>query len=179
MESCLIFGWAADYYARNGLGRFITIEETLKILKTSDEQGLVLQPSNTQEITNICCCCGDCCQMLKNLKRLSAPGAAVASPFIAALEQDLCVGCGTCQDRCQMDALRMVDDLAVLDANRCIGCGLCVTTCPSGALTLTRKPPELQPPVPKNQREAFILRAKARAESEMGIRDKVERHKKL
>jgi ferredoxin len=179
MESCLAFGWGAEYYARNGLGRFITLEETLEILKISDEQGLVLQPSNSQEIVNICCCCGDCCQMLKNLKRLEAPGAAVASPFVAALDQGLCVGCGTCQDRCQMDALSMLDAVAVLDVQRCIGCGLCVTTCPSGALTLTRKPSEIQPAVPKNQREAFILRAKARAESQMEIKDKVERHKKL
>jgi Fe-S-cluster-containing hydrogenase component 2 len=78
-----------------------------------------------------------------------------------------------------MDALSMVDALAVLETNRCIGCGLCVTTCPSGALTITRKPPELQLPVPKNQREAFILRAKARAEAQMEIIDKMDRYKKL
>jgi ferredoxin len=162
MDACLIFGWAADYYARNGLGRFITLEETLEILKMAEEQALVLQPSNAQDITNICCCCGDCCQVLKHLKRLPAPAAAVASPFAAALDAELCIGCGTCQDRCQMDALKMADGLAVLDLDRCIGCGLCVTTCPSGALSLARKSPETLPPVPKNMREAFILRAKVR-----------------
>jgi ferredoxin len=56
----------------------------------------------------------------------------------------------------------MADALAVLNTDRCIGCGLCVTTCPSGALTLARKPPDNLPPVPKNPREALILRAKAR-----------------
>jgi len=162
MEACLIFGWGAEYYARNGLGRFITLEETLEILKMAEEQGLVLQPSNSQDIVNICCCCGDCCQVLKHLKRQPAPAAAVASPFVAALDTGLCVGCGTCQDRCQMDALTMADALAVLNIDRCIGCGLCVTTCPSGALSLQRKPSEKLPPVPKNPREALILRAKAR-----------------
>jgi len=161
-EACLIFGWGAEYYARNGLGRLITLEETLEILKMADEQGLVLQPSNSQDIVNICCCCGDCCQVLKHLKRQPVPAAAVASPFVAALDPGLCVGCGTCQDRCQMDALSMADALAVLNTDRCIGCGLCVTTCPSGALTLQRKPLEKLPPVPKNPREALILRAKAR-----------------
>jgi Na+-translocating ferredoxin:NAD+ oxidoreductase subunit B len=179
LEACLVFGWGAEYYKRNGLGRFITLEETLEILKIADEQGLVLQPSNTQEIVSICCCCGDCCQMLKNLKLQPAPAAVVVSPFVAALDQGLCVGCGTCQDRCQMDALSMVDALAVLEAKRCIGCGLCVTSCPSGALTIIRKPPELQSPVPKNQREAFMLRTQARVDSQTEIRDKVERHKKL
>jgi ferredoxin len=81
---------------------------------------------------------------------------------VAALDPELCTGCGTCQDRCQMDALTMADALAVLDSDRCIGCGLCVTTCPSGALSLQRKPHERQPATPKNPREALILRAKAR-----------------
>jgi ferredoxin len=161
-EACLVFGYGADYYARNGLGRYISLEETLGILKKAEEQGLVLQPSNAQEIVNICCCCGDCCQVLKHLKRLPVPAAAVASPFVAALDQALCVGCETCLARCQMDALTMADALAVLDADRCIGCGLCVTTCPSGALTLQRKPADKLPPVPKNMREALMLRAKAR-----------------
>jgi ferredoxin len=162
MDACLIFGWGAEYYARNGLGRFITLEETLQILKMAEEQALVLQPSNAQDIVNICCCCGDCCQVLKHLKRLPAPAAAVASPFAAALDPERCTGCGTCPDRCQMEALSMTDAHAVLDLDRCIGCGLCVTTCPSGALSLVRKPLEKLPPVPKNLREAFILRAKAR-----------------
>ncbi len=162
MESCLIFGWGAEYYARNGLGRYITLEETLDILKKAEAQGLVLQPSNAQEIVNICLCCGDCCQVLKHLKRLPVPAAAVASPFVAALDPGLCTGCETCIERCQMEALSMVDALASLDPGRCIGCGLCVTTCPSGALSLARKPAEKLPPVPKDMREAFVLRAKAR-----------------
>ncbi len=62
MDACLVFGWGADYYERNELGRVITLEETLEILKKADEDSLVLQPSNAQEIVNICCCCGDCCQ---------------------------------------------------------------------------------------------------------------------
>src|SRR5512143_289654 len=73
MEACLIFGWGAEYYARNGLGRFITLEETLDILRKAEEQGLVLQPSNTQDIVNICCCCGDCCQALLHLKQQPKP----------------------------------------------------------------------------------------------------------
>lgn len=176
-EACLVFGWGAEYYERNGLGRPITLEETLAILKEAEAQGLVLQPSNAQEIVNICLCCGDCCQVLKSLKRLPVPAAALVSPFAARLDAEICVGCEVCVERCQMEALAVEGGRAVLDSNRCIGCGLCVSTCPSGALTLVRKPPELQPAVPRNAREAFELRAKARAERELA--DKLERHKRL
>jgi Fe-S-cluster-containing hydrogenase component 2 len=179
MEACLIFGWGAEYYARNGLGRFITLEETLEILKKAEEQGLVLQPSNTQDIVNICCCCGDCCQMLLHLKKQPKPALAVSSPFVALHDPAICVGCETCVERCQMQALTMADDVAVLNADRCIGCGLCVSTCPSGALTLTRKPPERQPTVPKNQKEAFVSRARARSQARMDMADKLQRHKNL
>ncbi len=177
METCLVFGWGADYYERNGLGRTITLEETLEILKKAEAEGLVLQPSNSQDIVNICCCCGDCCLVLKNLKSHPAPAAALVSPFAAQSDPDLCVGCEACIERCQMEALSMVDGRAVLAAERCIGCGLCVSTCPSGALTLARKPPELQPVVPRNQREAFELRAKSRAEKE--LTSKLKRHARL
>jgi Na+-translocating ferredoxin:NAD+ oxidoreductase subunit B len=179
MEACLVFGWGAEYYARNGLGRFITLEETLEIIKKAEAEGLVLQPSNTQEIVNICCCCGDCCQMLLHLKRSPKPALAVSSPFTAAYDPDLCVGCEACTDRCQMEALAMADGRTVLNADRCIGCGLCVGSCPSGALTLARKPADLQPEVPKNQRDAFVLRAKARAAARLEMEDKLKRHQRL
>jgi Na+-translocating ferredoxin:NAD+ oxidoreductase subunit B len=179
LEACLVFGWGAEYYARNGLGRFITLEETLEIIKRAEAEGLVLQPSNTQDIVNICCCCGDCCQMLLHLKKHPKPALAVSSPFVAEDDADLCVGCEDCIDRCQMEALVMTDGRAVLNPDRCIGCGLCITTCPSGALTLARKAAELQPTVPKSQRDAFLLRAQARAKARIDIEDKLKRHQRL
>jgi Fe-S-cluster-containing hydrogenase component 2 len=78
-----------------------------------------------------------------------------------------------------MDALSMAEDRALLNPDRCIGCGLCVSTCPSGALSLTRKPVDRQPEVPKNQRDAFILRAQARAAARMEMEDKLKRHQRL
>lgn len=178
MDACLVFGWGAEYYLRNGLGREITLDETLEILRKADEQGLVLQPSNAQEIVNICCCCGDCCQVLINLKRQPVPAAAVSSPFVAKLDTEACSGCETCVDRCQMEALEIAQTHVILTDDRCIGCGLCVSTCPEDALSLVRKPTSEQPTVPKNQKEAFVLRAKARAAARSDLEDKVERHKR-
>jgi ferredoxin len=172
-EACLVFGWGAEYYQRNGLGRPINQEEALAILAKAEDEGLVAQPSNAQEIVNLCLCCGDCCQALLHLKRHPAPARLVVSPFLAHLDAGACVGCGVCVDRCQMQALTMEDDTASLNLERCIGCGLCVSTCPSEALSLERKPE--QPQVPRTVSEAMTIRARARAD----LQDKLARHQKL
>jgi ferredoxin len=138
-EACLMFGEFADYYVRNGKGRAIVKDEVYDILVQADAANLVLQPTNSQRIGAICCCCSCCCGILGGLKRQPKPAEAVVNAFIAHLEQDECVGCWTCLERCQMDALTEAGETVALDADRCIGCGLCVSTCPSGALTLERK----------------------------------------
>ncbi|CAO0823412.1 4Fe-4S ferredoxin-type domain-containing protein [Desulfarculales bacterium] len=161
-ETCLVFGMGVDYYENNGLGRRIDVEEALAILKKADKAGLVLQPSNSQKVINICCCCGCCCHVLKSMKRHPRPAELVASPFIVRLEADKCTGCEVCVGRCQMDALSMKNELTVLNASRCIGCGLCVGTCPGKALTLARKPSVQQPLVPRNAVENILRLGRVR-----------------
>ncbi|MGZ3534780.1 MAG: ATP-binding protein, partial [Thermodesulfobacteriota bacterium] len=139
-ETCLIFGDWADYYVRNGIARYINQSEVSEILTMADKANLVLQPNNSKEIVVMCCCCGCCCAILTRIKSHPRPSELVASPFRARHESETCAGCGTCIDRCQMDALIIEGDRTVLNSHRCIGCGLCVSTCPTGSLTLERKP---------------------------------------
>jgi NAD-dependent dihydropyrimidine dehydrogenase PreA subunit len=161
-ESCLVFGRGADYYKKNELGRYISQDEALKILEQADKAGLVLQPSNSQRVANICCCCGCCCQVLKVMKRHPAPAELVSSAFIASYDPETCESCGVCVERCQMDALRWEDDKIFFDPNRCIGCGLCVTTCPTQSLVLIRKSDPEQKDVPRNLIETYVRLHKAR-----------------
>jgi Pyruvate/2-oxoacid:ferredoxin oxidoreductase delta subunit len=154
-EACLVFGRGADFYERNGLGRKISLEEALAILRRADEEGLILQPSNSQKIANICCCCGCCCGVLRTIKRHPRPASIVSTPFTASADPELCSGCETCVSRCQMAAVRIDEGKSIIDSNRCIGCGLCVTTCPTGSLRLIRKAAGKLPEVPKNQFEAY------------------------
>ncbi len=172
-EACLVFGWGAEYYQRNGLGRMISQQEALEIVKRAEQEGLVVQPSNAQDIVNICLCCGDCCQSLLHLKRQSAPGRMVYSPFVAKLDEEACIGCEACLERCQMEAFTMDGDKAVLNADRCIGCGLCVTTCAGEALSLQRRPE--QPKIAKSFSEAMAIRARTRAD----LAAKLARHQNL
>jgi NAD-dependent dihydropyrimidine dehydrogenase PreA subunit len=161
-ESCLVFGQGTDFYLRNGLGRMIDQEEALRILKEADRAGLVLQPSNSQKISNICCCCGCCCAVLRTMKMLPEPAKIISSPFRVSVSVDLCDGCGTCLERCQMGALHLDDGRVVADLNRCIGCGLCVSTCPTKALSLERKPSSEQPDVPETMMKSYLKLARTR-----------------
>jgi ferredoxin len=181
LESCLVFGTVADYYARNGIGRIITLQEALGILRQADEAGLVLQPGNYQQAGNICCCCGCCCGVLRTLKKLPRPADHISSPFYAVCASADCNGCETCLDRCQMEAIKIEDCKAVIDLGRCIGCGLCVTTCPTAALTLQRKPAADQPVVFKTSRQTYLQLGQSRKKFrnweilKMLVRSKTER----
>jgi Pyruvate/2-oxoacid:ferredoxin oxidoreductase delta subunit len=161
-EACLVFGTGVQYYQKNGLGLVIDQEEALETLKQADKAGLVLQPSNTQKVINICCCCGCCCHVLKSIKRYPRPAEIVASSFVVQLDEHACTGCGICVGRCQMEALIQAGkkEKVALEAGRCIGCGLCVTTCPGKALTLKRKPQTR--PVPRNVVENYLSLGRAR-----------------
>ena len=138
VEVCLSFGAGATYYDENGLGRVIDQVEAIQILNIGREAGLVLQPGNAQKPAHMCMCCGCCCQVLKNLKTLDRPGAAVHTNYYAEVTTEDCLACGDCLTRCQMDAITM-EDTARVNPDRCIGCGLCVSVCPTGALTYRRK----------------------------------------
>ena len=180
-EACLIFDKAADYYIHNGLGREIDVEEALGILEEANDSGLVLQPGNSAKPMSICACCGCCCGVLLNIKRHPKPAFIISSPFIAALETEVCDGCGICETRCQMEAIDLDQGYATLNLDRCIGCGLCVTTCPTGALNLHRKPEQEQPYVPKNTADAHIKLGKTRGKLKnseligMVVKSKVDR----
>ncbi len=155
VESCLVFGLGAEYYEENGLGRQITREEALEILEKAETTGLVLQPSNARTVTNICTCCGCCCQILIHLKSMPNPSECVASNYFAAVDADLCSGCGTCATRCQMDAVSLIEDTAAIDLNRCIGCGLCVPTCPEEAVRLELKSAEVRKVPPPHMMDTY------------------------
>jgi Fe-S-cluster-containing hydrogenase component 2 len=166
MEACLVFGLAARFYEENGLGRPIGQQEALDILDEAEKAGLVLQPSNTQRVDNICACCGCCCQVLINLKRLPEPAKYAASSYFATVDRELCAGCGTCQERCQMEAIEMDGESASILRTRCIGCGLCVTTCPQEAMRLEEKPEAEKPTPPVGRMERFRLIAAERQATE-------------
>jgi NAD-dependent dihydropyrimidine dehydrogenase PreA subunit len=161
-DACLVFSSAAYFYESNGMGRSISQEEALQILKRAEEEALVLQPTNAQKIFNICLCCGDCCQILKSIKRLLKPASFVHTNYYVEVDKEKCVGCEVCIDRCQMDAVRMEGEVADINLDRCIGCGLCVSTCSTGAIALIRKDEKDRYTPPENVIETYMKIAQER-----------------
>ena len=129
-----------------GIGRPISREETLGILRKAEEAGLVLQPQNTQRPEFICCCCGDCCGILRTVKRYPRPVELYATNYYVEVDPELCNGCKTCIDLCQLEARTMVDGIATVNLDRCIGCGACVANCETNANRLRKKEKESSPP---------------------------------
>ncbi len=145
-ETCLQFGGVARMYVEKGLAREITKEESLGILERAQEEGLVLQPTNSKKPNYICCCCGCACEILTTAKRLPRPSEFFATNHFSYVDADSCTGCGSCVDICPMEALEIVNDISVVDLHRCIGCGVCVPACPSDAIELRKKGEERVPP---------------------------------
>ena len=166
VEVCLLFGSWGQHYINMGMGRQITVEEALKVLDESEEAGLVTQPANDQNPGGICNCCGECCVILRGLNKLDRPAEVVISNYCAVVTPDLCDGCETCLDRCQMRAITInEDDVADINLDRCIGCGLCVTACPSEALHLGIKPEDQGRQPPATGGEGMAIMAEKRGKS--------------
>lgn len=142
-EVCFAFDFYADYYIERGLGREVSKEELLGILKECDAKGLVPQFGNMLNPDALCNCCPDCCVNLLALKALPKPEKYSTSNYFSTVDAEKCSACETCIDRCPMGAISMsAKEVAEVNMDRCIGCGLCVSTCPEEALSLVKKPDE-------------------------------------
>jgi electron transport complex protein RnfB len=146
----------------NGMARQIDEKELADLLKMGEEKGLVLSPSNAKEITNICLCCDCCCAILGMLKKSERAADQIQSSYQAKIDPDLCVLCGTCEERCQVQAIKEGDDSYEVDTAQCIGCGVCVPTCPDEAISLVDKPETAT--VPEN-----FFEMQARLAQERGV----------
>jgi ferredoxin len=135
VEVCLQLNRAADYAIKRETGREIDKAEAMDILRKSEEAGLVHVTMNTDSIDHyICNCCHDCCIGLQVIRSDEGSKFVAPSRFQAYVDEDDCVGCESCLERCYFDALSMEDDKAVVNSDKCVGCGLCAVVCPSEAI---------------------------------------------
>jgi len=135
------------------------LSQLLHLTKSSDgfylEAHPKLKPMDT--LTNGIFIAG-CCQGPKDIQDTvsHASGAACRAscilskkelqidPLIAAVDEEVCTGCGLCVEVCPYDARVLNEKTKIAEVNEalCMGCGACIVACPSNASThknFTRK----------------------------------------
>ncbi|WP_202320682.1 4Fe-4S binding protein [Archaeoglobus neptunius] len=146
---CIQFGRGAEYVVARGSGKEITVEEALEIIEKAEEDGLIHTWPNTgkivdKRVTVNCNCCEDCCEFFLSAKYGNVPIESMLekSRYVAYVDEDLCIACGVCEERCQFNAIA-VDDVARVDEEKCFGCGACVVGCEQEAMKMKAvRPPE-------------------------------------
>jgi Pyruvate/2-oxoacid:ferredoxin oxidoreductase delta subunit len=146
MQTCFTLGNSAKFMMEKGVAQELSKEEIINFITRAEQQGMVLQPGNTQEPGFICCCCGCCCGVLTAAKKLPNPAELLHTNFFAGIDPEKCTACGECLELCQMDALVSVNNHTEVLRSHCIGCGVCVNVCATDAISLMKTEKEIVPP---------------------------------
>ncbi len=128
---------AYDYF--NLDGDIITREQALQIMEEAEKEGLVHTTYNVMDapLGFMCSCCSCCCGIQRGLREFHAPYSLARSNYLARIDQESCIACGTCkEERCPMEAIVEEDGRYRVVEKRCIGCGVCIVTCPSESIKL-------------------------------------------
>ncbi len=171
LEVCLGFARSEGAFDRYPLGRIISREEALNIIKKADDEGLVHSTFNVQSgLMAVCNCCPCCCGLLRGMKNLNALHLLAKSNYVAVINEETCAACGVCaNERCPVGAISEQDDKYSVQPEKCLGCGICRPTCPTESITLVRKPEDKRDQPPKNMVDWYFTRAQNR-----GVRIMIE-----
>ena len=147
LENCIKYDDLAEYLIEKRIGREITKQEALDVIRKSEEAGLVHLVDNAREgIKHTCNCCGCCCWSVGTIRRKKiSRDMLMATYFLRETDQERCTGCGRCVDICPVQVIRMEGDFPVIDQEWCIGCGVCAIPCLSSAVKLVRKSHAIPP----------------------------------
>ena len=105
---CLFMGHVADMFNRTGKGRPVSVAEAKEILKKCEDRGCVHQITTLHqgETFAICNCMPESCLALGVTQYYNTP-ATSASNYVAEIDEEKCVACGQCTDRCANNAIQM------------------------------------------------------------------------
>lgn len=137
-DNCILFGQTARFAAERGFTKALTKDEAIKMLDEAEKAGLIHNYSDIPDhnYSLLCNCCKCHCSIIYGANKSPVPSQAVTARYVIKIDDESCTACESCIERCQMEALKMVDGRLTRDEKRCIGCGLCMYVCPTEALYL-------------------------------------------
>jgi len=145
LERCMHFGTMGRYLVETGKARAIDKREALDILRAATEEGLIHVCDNVRgHLRTICNCCPCCCAFFRARLMRGLPTISPSS-YVAEVDHKACAGCGTCEERCPVGAVRVEEDTAAVDPEACIGCGVCTPTCQERAILLEAREKAVPP----------------------------------
>ena len=160
LDTCSSFDDAAEILVRHGMARKVSREEMRDNLADCRDNGLVMCADNVRkDVSFICHCCGCCCNVLLGISRFVFSNVVVTSNYIARIDTQECLNCGTCSETCPVNAIVAGHDKGcpVINESVCLGCGVCALRCRSGSLRLVRR--EQRVYYPEDTFERIILQS--------------------
>ena len=116
---CMQTNQFAKAVLERGLGEKISNEEALRRLRLAEEAGLVqMVRNNIKKDMFVCNCCSCCCAGFFMVHKVGYFGGMAPSRFAVKLDEEICIGCGTCEERCQFQAITM-DEKPEINLDRC------------------------------------------------------------
>ena len=105
---CIFMGHVGDMFNNTGKGRPISVAEAKALIQKCDERGCVHQITTLHqgETFAICNCMPESCLALGVSQYYNTP-ATSKSNYVAEIDQEKCVACGQCTDRCANNAIQM------------------------------------------------------------------------
>jgi MinD superfamily P-loop ATPase containing an inserted ferredoxin domain len=136
LETCISLDGLAEYVLKRGLGKELTQNEALKLLKDCEKRGLIHQTANNDHPDVLCNCCPCCCAFLRAVIYYRKKAAVVKSRFRPQVDPSKCKDCLKCTRSCYFSAMINKDGRKIFAEENCYGCGLCAAACPNKAIEM-------------------------------------------
>ena len=149
LEKCFTLGEEAQFYIDQGIARQLTRDEARELIqRQAVDEGCMMQ-SNYSKYTEVICSCDKGCTNWSGYVGMPTDSKNYAnqSHYDLMWDDELCIGCGMCVERCVPGAIEMVDGKPAV-TGYCFRCGQCGIVCPVSARKLQLKDLDQIPELP-------------------------------